>query len=635
MSRRLRKSLLPFLGFLLLAGPCVAEVTLRVWPDKVAYDPAEVCTIQVHLNNAGPMARIVQITARVEYELSVSQALPDQQVTLEPGQTHTVVLHWKPPREVLGCAVTAQAQEAGQMLAQDTEYFNVVRRSDVPRVGICGQLRISGKLSETERALNRYFIEEGLRKAYINIAEAHGLYADALVRLVPDEKERKTDFFPRRLPFWISGTKDQIAQMKANGIFTTVYAFPLTNSTEGLTLARERPDLMMRFERGQASFGQFDVREVENPALRTPQAYKMLPVGWIPNQTSREVLDIAIGQLKGAGEFWGIDGVRWDGHYSPAFYYIHRRKMFDYRGQPVPSLEESDRLTAASVTYVKEALRRAYPDYLFMHNHVWPPTIPLDRHSEEHAAVLSRGGSACNECIRFAATPGTPYNRWSEMSRLLTQEADKAEEYGGYVYAYPEVPWSVSVTYSQLQYPLLYATRNRPWFAAGLYNSFMGGTAARAEQDPAYPFALALRPITRFATRYSATLFGPEMKRDREPEKTVTVTSPAPVWWKDYVRVRRLREGERQVTVDLLNPPAREAGRSNADESDYPAPQQDLTVTLQPAAGETVSEAWFLSPDLPRMGRRLPVQSTAGRVSVHIPELKYWGLVVFSLQGER
>lgn len=623
------------LALLLLTSACAAEVTLRVWPDKLVYDPAEACTVQVHLSNDGPAARTVKVTARVEYELSASEALPEQEVTVAAGQTQSVRLHWKPARQLLGCAVTAAAQEGGQTLAQDTEYFNVVRRSEVPRVGICGQFRISGALSDTERAYNRYFIEEGLRKAYINIAEAHGLYADALVRLVPNEQELKSDFFPGGFPFWISGTKDQIAQMKANGIFTTVYAFPLTNSTEGLTLARERPDLMMRFERGQASFSQFDVKEVDNPALRTPQAYKMLAVGWIPNQTSREVLDIAIGQLKGAREFWGIDGVRWDGHYSPAFYYIHRRPMFDYQGRPVPTLEESDHLTAQSVTYVKEALRRAYPDYLFMHNHIWPPNVPMNQHSEEHAAVVGRGGSACNEAIRFCATPGTPYNPWAEMSRLLTQQADKAEEYGGYVYAYPEPPWSVSLVYSRLQYPLLYATRHRPWFAAGLYTSFMAGFAARAEQDPAYPFALALRPIARFATRYSAILFGPEMRRDRQPEKTVAVTSPAPVWWKDYVRVRRLRERERQVTVDLLNPPARELGRANADESDYPPPQQNLTVSLQPATGETVTEAWFLSPDLPKMGQRLETQTQGGRVTVHVPELKYWGLVVFNLQEGR
>jgi len=609
------------------------DIRLRVWPDKIVYAPQEVCTIKVYITNESDAARQLRLTAQVEYELTSKESLSSQQVTIAAHEEKTLSFTWKPTRELLGCAVKVRAFEGEQAVAEAAEYFNVVRRADVPRVGICGQLRISGALSDFERSCNRFFIEEGLRKSYINIVEAHGLYADALVRLTPDEQELKNDFFPGGFPYWISGTLDQIRQLKANGLAVTIYAFPLTNSIAGLTLARERPDLMIRFERGQASFGQFDVKEIENPALRTPASYKMLAVGWVPDQTSREILDIAIAQLKQAREFWGIDGVRWDGHYSPRFYYLLGHKMFDYKGNPVPPLEQSDHLTAVSLRYVKNALRKVYPDFLFMHNHVWPAEIPPDRYSEEHAAVLENGGSACNEAIRFSSTQGTPYNRWSEMSRLCTFEADKAEEYGGYAYAYPEPPWAVSLVYSRLQYPLLYATRNRPWFAAALYNSFMGGTAARAEKDQGYSYALALRPLARFATRYSAILFGPNMKRDRQPERTITVHSARPVWWKDYVRVRRLNERQRLVTVDLLNPPPREQGRADADESDYPAPQTDLTVTFQPASNERVTSAWFLSPDLPEMQRRLEPQISAGRAAVQVAELKYWGIVVFELQA--
>ena len=99
------------------------------------------------------------------------------------------------------------------------------------------------------------------------------------------------------------------------------------------------------------------------------------------------------------------------------------------------------------------------------------------------------------------------------------------------------------------------------------------------------------------------------------------------------MRVRRLNERQRLVTVDLLNPPPREQGRADADESDYPAPQTDLTVTFQPASNERVTSAWFLSPDLPEMQRRLEPQISAGRAAVQVAELKYWGIVVFELQA--
>ncbi|MBI4025227.1 MAG: hypothetical protein HY360_09630 [Verrucomicrobia bacterium] len=633
-----------------------ADIKVRVWPDKTVYDDGEACAIKVYVTNTTASLRKVKLKAHVEYEIDTQVFLPEKELAIAGGKEEMTPLSWQPPKSVLGCGLVAQVFDGATLLAQGAEYFNVIDRKNIARVGIAGQTRISQSEDETQHAFNRFFVEEGLRKGYINIAEL-GAYRDAFAELTPNEDDLKNDFLGS-VPYGVKCTKQQIQLMKENGIGLTLYATAYTNFPPGFELARQRPDLVMRYERGQASASVFEVKELENPQNFTMQHYKQVFCSWLPDQTSREALDIAIRELKKARSFWGIDGVRWDGHYSPRLYSCYPgHTFFNYKGEPAPPLSDSDRLTAQSMRYVKDAIWKEYPDYLFMANYIWPVEIPPDQRSEEHAVMLEKGGSACNEEVKSCSTRGHPYNRWADMSRLLVFQYDKAREYGGYAYAYAEFPFpnNVSLTFSRLQYPLFYAARNRPWFAAALYNHFLHGPD-RVDQK-CLPFSDAIRPITRFATRYSAVLFGYEIDRIKNPDALLTMTSPQPVWWKDYVHVRPLGSGAKQVTVDLLNPPTQEFARAFADETDAPPPQKNVALTLKLKPGETVTSAWYLSFEIDGMRQKLDLQAdgkpgkevtiynpmtgqstkaaaqpAAGTAKVIVPELGYWGIVVFNLR---
>ncbi|MBI4027266.1 MAG: hypothetical protein HY360_19935 [Verrucomicrobia bacterium] len=647
---------------LLIPSLARSDLKVRVWPDKLACDPNEPCAIKVYVNNTDSEAKKVKLSAYVEYEVESRAALPDKELTVAGGKEEVVPLLWKPGKSVLGCGVVAQAFDGEKLIARAEEYFNVIERKDIARVGVAGQFRVSQQTegpdahwNEVERNKNRFFVTEALRKGYINIAEAHGLYADAFARLTPNETELAGDYFLGGFPFRISGVKHQIELLKQNGISTTAYATSYTDSADALELARQRPELVMRFERGQPSITLFDVKELENEKNFLPGTALMMPYNWFPDQTSRETLDVAIGELKKARSFWGLDGVRWDGHYSPSFYHVFSgRTFFNYKGEGVPPLKDCDRLTAANMRYVKDALRKAYPDYLFMANMMWPANIPGDQRSEEFAVMMENGGAACNEPSCASHIAGNPYNRWSEMSRLLLFESDRAREYGGYAFAYPDRPWDVSATYSQLQYSLFYATRNRPWFAAALYNHFTCGYEPQVDKK-LLPYSDAIRSITRFATRYSSILFGHGMERIGDPDNFLKVSSAQPVWWKDYVHGRTVGEGERQLMVDLFNPPARELAGAMADAKDLPQAQKNIRLSPKLKPGEKILSAWFLSPEIdgmkrklapedgkesgrevsvynPMEGKTVKVASPSGGTGVVVPELKLWGIVVFNIK---
>lgn len=651
-----------FMLFLAVSNNSLADVKVRVWPAKTAYEADEGCLINVFLKNEGSNDITFRVQIYVEYEIDTRETLFDADVTVKAGKEETIPVTWQPAGAVLGCGVKASVLEAGKEIAGGEEYFNVVsEKKEIIRVGIAGQFRISRELNEAEKELNRFFVEEGLRGGYVNISEAHGVYDCPFSRIKPTDEDIENDFQPGGFPFSPSGTHDQIRRLRENGILTTAYSIFVPRGRPGLKLARARPDLMMRFERGQASFGQFDVKEIENEKNYIREHFdggKILS-GWIPDQLSKATMDIHIKALLDVRDYWGMDGVRWDGHVSPRYYHTtsQGKAYFNHKGEPVPPRESVDHLTSLNLKYIKDAVRDVYPDYAFMANHMWQMggvLVKDDERSEEYASLAEGGAGICNEPFLAAYIPGNPFNSWTNMSRMLVLEADKANEYGGYVYVYPPQPSTVNPVATRLIYPVLYAARNRPWFALALYNGFMSGPHWVKEKELQYREAAV--PVARFATRYSAVLFGHGMERVKEPEKFLAVQGQGEIWWRDYVHGRRLSATKRQVIVDLLNPPPDEFVKALSDEKDIPMPKKDVSLTIRVRADERVVSAHYLSPDIEGMRKELSLASDdkgsvllydpaagkpveAGRMGasaarVVVPELKYWGIVVFNVEKQ-
>jgi hypothetical protein len=59
-----------------------------------------------------------------------------------------------------------------------------------------------------------------------------------------------------------------------------------------------------------------------------------------------------------------------------------------------------------------------------------------------------------------------------------------------------------------------------------------------------------------------------------------------------------------------------------------PVEQKDLQVKLALPPGYAPKEAYLLSPDLPDFGGKMPFQVTGQTLTITVPSLKYWDMLV-------
>jgi len=143
---------------------------------------------------------------------------------------------------------------------------------------------------------------------------------------------------------------------------------------------------------------------------------------------------------------------------------------------------------------------------------------------------------------------------------------------------------------------------------------------------------LPLGNYAQFATRYSALVWDIDrVKPLPEPDKRISVTSAAPVWWKELACVRQAPNGKRQYVIHLINPPVQERIYTDATNR-VPAPMGGVRVTLKTDKGGKVSRAFLLSADPVTHQDVLPVAARHGRASVTVPRLHFWSIVVFECE---
>ena len=107
-------------------------------------------------------------------------------------------------------------------------------------------------------------------------------------------------------------------------------------------------------------------------------------------------------------------------------------------------------------------------------------------------------------------------------------------------------PWRVCPNVDRIQFPLLFA-------AATIRGSACPELADTTKEVLTYPIQ---KDYFRFATRFSAALWGRGIERVKSPEDMVEVSAPqGSVWWKEFVQRRPLANGRQQLVVHLINEP--------------------------------------------------------------------------------
>ena len=587
-------------------------VTLSVWPDKIIYAPGDTAQFAVTIANTGKAPLAATLTVRAIWEMDESEQVGNQPVTLAAGETKKLTFTWK-ARDVLGGEARADLVAAGQTLATASDYFNVCPPKEVMRIALqtgaptgLFSYNTPGYLASIPAAVLP------VRQAYANVMEFFAWAPDNYADMAPKQEIWQDSYYESK-----TAIQKMVAAGHAQGIKSTQYATGYTWSRPGYDLIRRHPEWTAYDLQGRPRAAGVNVEWADVAAHPDPRAgYTESGQCWstYTDFDQRAPLDYGIKQLIDSKKMFGWDGVRFDGHFVvPTEYYSG---CYTIDGKPLPAGEAAEKITAAATLYTKQQVFQVFPDYLFMYNGATYDPLH-DRPLADGVSMASHGGLVTDESYRTYYEVNSPFNAWSKFVGRMVKEADRCASLGGYAGAYMPPPWTVCPNVDRLDYSLLFAARNHPFYACP--------TLDRPADDGGSHFPIQ-KDIFRFVTRFTAFLWGRDEQRVVNPESQVAVDAAGPVWWKDYVYARQRADGKRFLIVQLINPPPTEF--ILGEKQPLPQPLTEVTVKFT----QPVTKAWVGSWETP-LRLYQAVDAPGGVVTV--PRLGIWTMVVAEMGGSK
>jgi len=583
-----------------------------VSPDKLVYGFEAPMTITVTVSNTTKDAVTAQLKVVLASRLTWEETLYDQPVPLAAGETKPVPVSYRTGKKSAGAEYGYEARATlttpGQPVSTLREFFMVtdnpvkIGHMSIPAGMVDHREGLGGLQSGIERA----------RASYVSVFET-AFWAPCDFSELTTTRESWTSGQAGRYNS-LPGMKAMASAVHSFGGRIVIYADKWACGAVGFENARRHPEW---YHWGQDWYGcKFDVETLDWIAEPTYQDGK-----WKPHQeggiwaicpliAKPEVAQFGIDQITGSMQQFDWDGIRLDNN----GWYVDDRT--DIEGKPaVKPGADVPKLEAQLVRQIKAAGRKVKPYFIYGDNVGW--CTDISKASPKWLAEAADGGLLMDEGMRSTTHPGSSLNRWDYLREYLRTAIPTVRKAGGYPYG--------------IIFP---ANENDPQpvraDGAILYAVLMGsGMHIFGVAPPNF------HPYMRLYARYCDLLYADNLQFVAAPEALLAVTSPAPIWWKDYVRRRELPNGTTQFIVHLINPSTGEriATGEGFNGTTNPAPEirKDLRVALTPPAGLTVRRAFRLTAD----GHpgpdalALPVTMEGGKAVVTVPELTYWDIIVF------
>ena len=122
------------------------------------------------------------------------------------------------------------------------------------------------------------------------------------------------------------------------------------------------------------------------------------------------------------------------------------------------------------------------------------------------------------------------------------------------------------------------------------------------------------------------------MRPVANPDTILAVKSAREVWWKDFVYLRNGDQAGSSV-LHLVNPPPYPLFGYRQEQ--LPTPLEAISVQATIPADCTFTRALLLNPDAPEPLTRAPAldaKTAGGQVTVVVPKVELWSVVVFEWQ---
>ena len=604
MRRLCRIPIWLLLLFTLCCGHAIAPTSPAVPPPplrllsvqsaKVLYEVGEPVVGRVVVRNNGKAPLAITVRAWLEWQLDAKTRPQTETRTLAAGQMVTVDFTWKHLPEQFGYALKAEVTANGQPLVAGEDDFQIsdnywkaslINIQTMIYPWMDNQKYIVDKVAE---------FRTGFYNGYENFAWA----PEDTMDMTPDTPvwQASLNHYHEDLS-WIQRFN---AEIHRNGMKAIAYTRFSGGGARGAEIARRHPDWVRQWDGVLAidpKVQTLDAWDEEKPG----NFFKgWAEISW--NLSRSEVLETSARELRDSATQLGWDGARWDGTYREPL------EQYDNEGKLIAKLTpvEAEAKNAANYRYYKTVVRAKHPRYLVGNNWIGRDfagcmaTNPL-----ESIELCKDGGMVMDEATVSAEWSQDPHHRWVDFAALLLDDTERIKRLGGY-------------------YGPILTRRGVNPSADFLYHNAFAYAAG------AHPYYHHLWGA--FITRYSIFCWDPALTRLVNPE--TLVMAPDTVWWNKWVFERPLDRTHRQLIVHLFNPPRNPCVGDNGKAEDAPAPQKNVTVRLFPTFpdGWTPRRVARLTPESQQVDW-LPLVENAGVMTVTIPELKIWNILVIDVQA--
>jgi len=570
----------------------------RVWPEKLFYHPDETARGTVELSNPTDKSVKVSLECLLEHDLESASSISRRTLALKPQSGETVAVQWKAGPEEGGYALVARVTQAKEQLAERREYFAVA--DCFVRVG---QTSGSPVFSFEEKQIKHLaeVFAPSLRASYVNSCLRFGWAPDDFSELTPSE------------PDWISGQgryhesarglKALIEACHKNGIAIYAYAKAYCVGPVGLEFARRHPDWVGWNAQGHFDFSEYlyTFREpltFERFGLKTPWAF--IPMCFV----DRKALDFFMDEVIASVRQFGWDGVFFDSNFP--LYGTH-----DVTGRPHTERGFMDIPTVSNTRYAKkrlwDGLGRDFGIGYNFYNGVRNAWLM----GEFREASAGGAWPLYEEANKLTVEDEkNAWNLWRYFANAVGHCARCTRDAGGECY----VGYLLQGCPAYAKHSAAIVLASGAHMATCLHHG-----SPRTEYVDVF----------RLATRFAHLLYGPEVRSLPRHAYRAAVTSSRELWWEDYTYERPAPGGGRDVIVHLVNSPATE--RCSRFKQPEPPPASNVRVSIEVPEGAQLAGCWALVLDEP-LQRPLEPLVQGRRVTVSIPDFKYWTICVFRLR---
>jgi len=556
-----------------LSPVMISEVTT----DKIVYKPGEHGAATVTLKNTSEQTAAVALTVVINAGLSTRRETATAKIDLPAGETKqwtgeftATDLHW-------GAELMATARVEGYAPASGRAVFGVTDNF--------WETAIASGIMFTRSYIDRKAADakaEDLRAQGYTMIESGFWAPDEFGDFTPD----KDLFFggQNSYPGSVTGTKNINDACHQRGISTSVYANLWGgDGAPSFEMMRKHPDWI------STAWGASDW--VENWYLQETNKIPQFLI-WMGNNINRQYSDDALkyhaNELVASHRTLGWDGVRYDSYYS-------------------------DNWVTPSTKRVRELVEKEEPHYRWGYNSI----IPYDVNANALDIMVGGGNLAMEEGIRGIVQRGG--SSFASYANTVVTYRDIVWPHGGHL----------GVCYD--------SPRGAPGKsdASELDQIYLSTILLASGVHPYYsPLESEYGQHARFALRYAEFIYNDAMRRLKSPESAITFGgTPNLLEWKRLARTVDLGGDRHRLVIHLLNAPVKDQCLHNP-ELKLPAPLRDLPITVALPAGAAVDGAWLLGPSPDAHHEALPVVAGGNAVTVTVPEVRIWGVVVIDFHAK-